>query len=50
MNIKKYLAACFESLTAKITNKREDSHEFLQAYVDIFAINVYATTDNNINI
>ena len=49
-NIKKHLAANFESLADKITenldsHKREDFHEFLRAYVDIFTKNVYATTD-----
>ena len=50
-NMKKYLAASFESLADKITdnlasNKRENFHEFLQAYVEIFTKNVYAKTDN----
>ena len=49
-NIKKHLAANFESLADKITenldsHKREDFHEFLRADVDIFTKNVYATTD-----
>ena len=49
-NIKKHIAANFESLADKITenldsHKREDFHEFLRADVDIFTKNVYATTD-----
>ena len=49
-NIKKHLAANFESLADKITenvdnHKREDFHEFFRAYVDIFTKYVYATTD-----
>ena len=46
----KHLANNFEPLVDKITenldsHKREDFHEFLRAYVDIFTKNVYATTD-----
>ena len=49
--MEKYLVASFESLADKITdnlasNKRENFHEFLQAYVEIFTKNVYAKTDN----
>ena len=28
------------------SNKWEDFHEFLRAYVDLFTKNIYATTDN----
>ena len=49
--IKKNLAANFESLADKVTEnlkscKREDFHELLGAYVDIFTENIYATRDN----
>ena len=44
--IKKNLAANFESLADKVTEnlescKREDFHELLGAYVDIFTENIY---------
>ena len=53
-NIKKHLAANFESVADKITenldsHKQEDFHKFLRAYVDIFTKNVYATTDYTYN-
>ena len=49
--IKKNLAANFESLVDKVTEnlesfKREDFHELLRAFVDIFTKNIYATRDN----
>ena len=49
-NIKKHLAATFDFVADKITenldsHKREDSHKFLRAYVDIFSKNVYVTRD-----
>ena len=49
-NMKKHLAANFESLADKITenldsHKREEFHELLRAYVDIFTKNAHATTD-----
>ena len=48
-NIKKFLAANFESIADRITNnlqrdQRENFHEFLRAYVDIFTKRVYTTT------
>ena len=49
-NIKKFLAANFESIADRITDnlqsdQRENFHEFLRAYVDIFTKSVYTTTD-----
>ena len=49
--IKKNLAANFESLVDKVTEnlesfKREDFHELLRAFVDIFTKSIYATRDN----
>ena len=48
-NIKKFLAANFESIADRITNnlqsdQRENFHEFLDAYVDIFTKSAYTTT------
>ena len=50
INIKKFLAANFESLADRIIDnlqrdQRENFHEFLRAYVDIFTKSVYTTTD-----
>ena len=50
-HIKKTLAANFECVADKITpeiehDKREDLHEFLRAYTDIFTKNVYKTRDD----
>ena len=49
--IKKDIAANFELLADKITSnlencKREDFHELLRAYVDIFTKNIYANRNN----
>ena len=49
-NIKKFLAANFESIADRITDnlqsdKQESFREFLRAYVDIFTKSVYTTTD-----
>ena len=49
-NIKKLLAANFESIADSITdnlqsNQREYFHEFLRAYVDIFTKSAFTTTD-----
>ena len=52
LSVKKNLWLCLNCIfhVDKITenldsHKREDFHEFLRAYVDIFTKNVYATTD-----
>ena len=49
-NIKKFLAANFESIADRITDnlqsdQRENFNEFLRAYVDIFTKSVYTATD-----
>ena len=49
-DIKNFLAANFESIADRITDnlqndQRENFHEFLRAYVDIFTKSVYTTTD-----
>lgn len=49
-NVKTYLAANFESLAESVEKslkpeKREQFHEFLRAYTDIFTKNVYAAKD-----
>ena len=49
--IKKNLAANFESISARVAGKidneeKEDFHEFLRAYTDIFTKNIFMTRDN----
>ena len=49
--IEKNLATNFESLADKVTEnlencKRDNFHELLRAYVDIFTKKIYATCDN----
>ena len=49
-NIKNHPVPSFQYLADKITenldsHKRENFHEFLRAYVDVFTKNIYGTTD-----
>ncbi|XP_066924595.1 uncharacterized protein [Clytia hemisphaerica] len=49
-NVKKVIAVSFEEVVGKVTptienDQRENFHEFLRAYTDIFAKNVYASKD-----
>ena len=49
-HVKKYLAANFESLAQAVNSEtsneeKEDFHEFLRSYCDIFTKNVYSTKD-----
>ena len=48
--MKKLLAANLETIAKKVTpnlepNQREDFHEFLRAYTDIFSKNIYESKD-----
>ena len=49
-NVKKLIAVSFEEVAGKVTptidnDQRENFHEFLRAYTDIFTKNVYSSKD-----